>query len=134
MANIQLNFDKPVQIFTINGTDYEVYYDDDSLRRYIDMFQRFSHEYDETKDLDVSKLSAEEEKKINERQMELMSEFIDSVFGQGSYEKIYDSIGRSIFHLLDVIDAFGDWIINKMAEVNEKKAKKVDYYTKRKKK
>ncbi|MCY8234825.1 hypothetical protein [Priestia endophytica] len=60
MGNIILNIDKPVQVFTINGVDYNLNYDDESIQKYGEILQVSAKEYEESKKRDLTKLSEAE--------------------------------------------------------------------------
>lgn len=131
MSNIELSFDKPIQIFTINGKNYEVFYDDDALNRYVKVLSKFTNENDALKEVDFQNISFEEQETIREKQTKMVSEFFSEVFGAGAYDEIYNSIGRSMFNMVHVIEAFSDWLETKVAKFQEEKSRKAAYYTKR---
>ncbi len=127
---ITLKFDKPIQIFEINGMDYEVYYDDKAIERYRDTLLKFSKEYDEIKVKDIANMPSDKQEEIKLKQTKLIEEFIESIFGKDSYEVIYVSTGKSMLNLLDIVEAFSNWLNDKLSKY---KKEKQNYYTRGKK-
>lgn len=122
---IVLKLDKPVQIFEINGLDFKVYYDDKAIENYKDAMLNFSKEYDALKVDDLDKLSKEEADEVKDKQVKLIENLIEVIFGEDSYDKIYMLTGKSMLNLLDVIEAFSDWLSKKF---NKYKQEKQSYY------
>jgi len=123
---IVLQFEKPVQIFTINGMDYKVYYDDAAIEKYKDILLKFSNEYDRIKAVNVDALSVDESKVLKAEQGKLVEGLIESIFGEDSYETIYVSTGKSLLNLLDIVEAFSMWLEKKFSKYKQGKQ---DYYT-----
>lgn len=120
---IVLKLDKPVQIFEINGLDFNVYYDDETIENYKDALLNFSKEYDTLKVKDVDKLSKEEADEVRAKQIKLIENLIEVIFGEDSYEKIYMLTGKSMLNLLDVIEAFSGWLSDKFSKYKQEKQK-----------
>lgn len=127
-SKIKINLDKPEQVFEINGKDYIVSYDDDKLLKYREVMSKFSKEYERSKVNDADNLSIKEQAKIREHQESLIKELIESVFGEGKYAEIYESSGRSLINILEVVSVFANWMQDKIGKYNKGKT---DYYTNR---
>lgn len=133
MSNaIILNFDKPVQVFTINGKDFNVYYDDESLKKYEDAFKNFAKEYDRLTPKKPEKLSDAAKDELLEEQTKLIAKITEVIFGENSYDEIYELVGKSVFNIYAVIQAFRQWFDDKLKSFQEEKEKKLDYYTSKK--
>lgn len=133
MSNsIILNFDKPVQVFTINGKDFNVYYDDESLKKYEDAFKNFAKEYDRLTPKKFEKLNDAAKDELLGEQTKLIAKITEVIFGENSYEEIYELVGKSVFNIYEVIQAFRQWFDDKLKSFQEEKEKKLDYYTSKK--
>lgn len=128
---ISIKLDKPTQIFEINGVDHTVYYDDEALKRYENILYKFNVEYEKTKAIDIDSLTEDEKSEIRSRQEKLVEELINSIFGDNSYSGIYEAAGKSTFNILSIVEAFADWLGDKLSKF---KKKKMDYYTQKSRK
>ncbi|MFB4164806.1 hypothetical protein ACE1TI_13490 [Alteribacillus sp. JSM 102045] len=125
MATIKVDFDQPYDEFEICGETYRAYYDDDSLRKYEKIADKF---YKESKKKgDIAKMSAQQKKSLENKQYKAIEETIEGFFGEGSFKPIYEASGRSMLNITQVLEAVFEWLNSKVQNVNKKAA---EYYTK----
>ncbi|EGL83736.1 Phage protein gp14 [Caldalkalibacillus thermarum TA2.A1] len=131
MARIKIDLEQPYDEFEIGGKVYKVYYDDDSLRKYEKQCHKFADEAEAKPEKEISQMSEEEKKKLEEKQRGLLKETIETFFGENTYEEIYEAAGRSLVNMTKVVMALSEWLDSKM---NVAQQKRREHYTKRNKK
>ena len=129
MARIKIDLEQPFDEFEIGGQVYKVYYDDDSFRKYEKQCHKFAEEADVK--VDAAKLTDDEKKALEEKQRGLLKETIETFFGEGSFEEIYEAAGKSLVNITKVVMALSEWLDSKM---NVAQQKRREYYTKRNRK
>lgn len=124
MSSIKINFEKPSQEFEINGKIYEVFYDDESLKKYEKVARRF---FENVKtNIDIEKISDSERDRLEKENIEEIKLAVEAFFGEGKYEEIYEASGKSLINMTTVISVVFDWIEGKL-KVDRESA--INYYT-----
>src|SRR5690554_2845581 len=125
MSVIKIELDKPVQEFEIGGKVYEVYYDDESLERYEKQAKRF---YDKTrKKINLNSMKESSSKAYEKEMRELLKDTLETFFGEGSYQSIYEASGKSLINVAKVVQELVKWLQSKTA-IKDNDIKQ--YYTK----
>lgn len=123
---IKVDIEKPVQEFEIGGKVYKLLYDDDSLKRYQKEFKEVAERWKEYENIDFDKLSEKEAQKYHDEQEQILKDITENLFGEGSFEQIYEACHRSTFNLLRVVEQVRDWYEDMHLDAKQR-AKK--YYT-----
>ena len=92
---------------------------------------KFADEAEAKPEKEISQMSEEEKKALEEKQRGLLKETIEIFFGEGSFEEIYKAAGKSLVNMTKVVVALSDWLDNKL---NVTQQKRKEYYTKRNRK
>ncbi|PJZ00384.1 hypothetical protein CPT06_11205 [Bacillus vallismortis] len=129
MSVIKINIDKPIQEFDIGGNIYEMPYDDESLQRYMSQMRKFHKRSVEFSKKPFEDMTEKEQTELEAAGREESKQALELFFGEGSYESIYEACGKSVFNLLNVIEAIGEFVQSK---TNAMKQEKKNSYTKRK--
>lgn len=125
MAVIKVDIEKPYDEFDIGGKVYNVYFDDESLRKYEKTLKEFRKETQTDKD--PLKMSEKQRSETEKKHRKAIKKAIDCFFGEGSYEEIYALTGKSMIMLARVVEALFNWLDGKL---NHVKKKQLEYYTK----
>lgn len=125
MSVIKIQLDKPMQEFEIGGKVYEVYYDDESLKKYEKQTKSFYEKVQ--KKLDLNKATEQQLEKYEKEQYCLLKETLEVFFGKGSFDEIYQASGKSLINLTKVVTVLVQWLGDKTSFKNEDIKK---YYTK----
>jgi hypothetical protein len=108
----------------VGDKTYKLYFDDASLERYQKQAKTYANESMKFAEMDVTNLSDEEQERLKEKSNEIARNFIETFFGNGSYEEIFNACGKSSFNLIHVVDQVMDWLSKKYVKIDElKKAK-----------
>lgn len=129
MSNIiRIDLDFAVQEFEIAGKIYKLNYNDESFKVLQKQMKKFFEKIEELNKLKPEKMNAKQEKEYEEAYYSQIKALIDSCFGEGSYEDLFERTGKSSFVMLNIIEAIFKWINEKFVDIkNEKKS----YYTKK---
>mgnify|MGYP001187633840 CR=1 FL=1 len=114
MGVIRIDIEKPTQEFEIGGEIYTARWDDDTLLELERKFAKYNEMAMQSSKLDVSKLSYEEQQRIRTEQLKVIEELLDTLFGEGSYKKIYESTHRSMVNLGKVIEVVMEFVVEKI--------------------
>lgn len=118
MSTIKITTKQPIQEFDINGNVFKMKYDDDS----IEIYQKKALEFNDQKNKGKK---IKDKEKYKNHMNEIIKDMIETFFGEGSYEVIYESTGRSTIEMVTVVEGIYDFIMNKVQPPEEKRA----YYT-----
>lgn len=110
---------------------YKVYYDDAKLQEYSEKAKKYHKESQKFNELDVSNLTEKEEKEYTENANKIAKELVETFFGEGTFEEIYEACGKSAINLANVVKQLLEWMQAKIKVVNNDAVEK--YKTKRKK-
>ncbi|MRG87006.1 hypothetical protein [Salinibacillus xinjiangensis] len=132
MANLNFSFEKAYDTISINDKDYKLYYDDDSLRKYQDQALKYKKEVDKylKKQKKIENMTEQQQKELEEKGMVFVREFVETFYGEGSYETLYQASGKSMINFMPLIEYTLDWLDSKVPDLDEKKKA---YYTKKRK-
>lgn len=128
MSVIKIGVDKPVQKFEIGGKVYEVFYDDESLKKYSKQAQKFHADVKKAEKIKVDKLTEKQKEKVEAEYRQAAKKLIEMFFGRGTFEDIYDACGKATVNLAVVVEAVLDWLGEKLSSI---KNTKKQYYTKK---
>ena len=124
MSVIKITTEKPIQEFNINGEMYQVRYDDEALVEY----EKKALEFHSVTQKKLNKNADKKEVKEYENTMKsAIRDVLDTFFGEGAYNKIYETTGRSHLAMVTVVEGLHDWLKEKTTIKNDKLT---DYYTK----
>lgn len=127
----KFEFKKTYEELEIAGETYRVNFDDESLKRYQKEFNEFYHESRKNQEIDVTKLTQEEQLEVFNHSQEILKKLVENILGEGAYAPIYEASGRSTMEMLDLAEYLSEIIGEKMETV---KKTKNDKYLKNKKK
>lgn len=132
MAKISFNVEsKSYDEIELGDKVYKVYYDDENLKEYSKKAKKYYKESIKFNEIDTSKLTEKEEKEYTENANKIARELIETFFGQGTFDEIYEACGKSSINLIGVVEQLLDWMHAKIKVVDNDAIKK--YGTKRKK-
>ncbi|MFD2658629.1 hypothetical protein [Gracilibacillus thailandensis] len=130
----KLTFDvesKAYDEIEIGNKTYNVYYDDASIERYHKQAKKYEKQAKEFAKKDVENMTEEQQEKLKKESDQIAKEFIETFFGTGTFDEIFEACGKSSFNLIHVCNQLIDWMDSKTSLVNDKVSSK--YKTKRKK-
>ncbi|GAA5417919.1 hypothetical protein Pryu01_02997 [Paraliobacillus ryukyuensis] len=110
---------------------YNVYYDDASIEKYHEQAKKYAEKSKEFAAKDIENLSDEEVEQMKQESNDIAKDFIETFFGKGSFDEVFEACGRSSFNLVRVCDQLIEWMGSKTELANSEVAAK--YKTKRKK-
>lgn len=122
MTVIKIDLEIPKQEFEIGGKLFDVYYDDDNLKKHERMYRKMMKKYEKYKNLDLSKLPEEEIYRAEEDVKEAMKEIIETYFGADTFDFIYQAGGKSVYNMIKVVDIVNDKLSEKMGTSKAEKA------------
>ena len=129
MSNIiKIDLELSVQEFEILGAVYKINYNDEGLKNLQKQSRKFFDKIEGLNELKPEKMTAKQEKEYEEAYYLAIKDIIDSFFGEGSYEELYEKTNRSLFVMLKIIEGVYSWIEKEF--LTAKKEKK-SYYTKK---
>src|SRR5690625_822075 len=128
LAGLNFQFDKPYDEVTINDEQYKLYYDDESLKEY----QKQATTYEKKSKAHLEKLQKdltdEQREKLEKEGMEFIREFVETFYGEGAYEKLYEASGKAMINFMPLVEFTFDWLQKKVPDVDQSKK---EYYTKK---
>jgi len=132
MSKLTFSFDKPYDEVEIHGEVYKLYYDDDSLRKY--QKQAVAYQQEVRKFLDrqaeIENMNEEEIRKLEKEALKFVREFVETFYGEGSFEKFYEQSGKAMINFMPLVEFTLEWLQNKTPELNQHKR---EYYVGKKK-
>lgn len=132
MARISFNVEsKAYDEIEIGDKVYNVYYDDASIERYHKQAKKYEKKARAFAEKKVEDLTENQQEKLKQESNQMAKSFIETFFGTGTFDDIYEACGRSTFNLIHVCNQLMDWVSTKTESVDSKVASK--YKTKRKK-
>jgi hypothetical protein len=128
MGTIKIEIEKPSQEFEIASKVYTVSWDDQALDAYRNIMNKYQDLLLKAQEMDLAKLTPEEQETAKQEQLNAMESIIDTVFGAGSYAVIYEDVHKSMANIgevLRVVFSFlGDKLQVKQQEARQKYTKK----------
>ncbi|MDX8045437.1 hypothetical protein SH601_05485 [Gracilibacillus sp. S3-1-1] len=107
---------KPYQEFEVNGNDYKLYYDVASIKKYIEITDKYQ--------LMIKSFLKKPEHKLTDRDRNKVYQAskyaLDGFFGKGSFKTIYQSTDNDLDQVADVINDILDWLNGKVKELEQK--------------
>ncbi len=133
MAKLNFTFDAPYDEIDINSKTYKLYYDDDSLQRYQQQAKKYEKEGNKhlKKKNEIPNMTEAQRKELEKQGKAFQKDFIESFYGKGSYEELYEASGRSMLQLVPLVEYTFQWLEGKVPDLDQKKKA---YYTKKRKK
>ncbi|WP_153124680.1 hypothetical protein [Peribacillus tepidiphilus] len=125
----KFEFKKTYEEVDIAGKVYRIEFNDDKLREYQEKFLSFQADVDEYVKIDETKLTKEEQWDHFEKGKQLARNVIDTLFGEGSFDELYEKGGRSIENMYDLIWYLAEIVKERSGRNREEKRQQ---YVKRK--
>lgn len=123
MAVIKIDLEAPKQEFEIGGKVFDVYYDDENVKKYEQMFRQMMKKYENYSKIDFTTLSEEEVIKASEDIKESMKIIIEAYFGENTFDFVYQAGGKSIYNMRTVVEVVMSTLSEKMESSKAEKAK-----------
>lgn len=120
----EFNFKSTVEEFKIEGDIYKVDFSDKKLREYQEKFNEFLEESAELEKLRHDNMTSEEQENYFNSSYKLCEKMIDTVLGEGSFDKLYEKSGKSIFNMIDVIEFLSEAVGEKTVRLREENKSK----------
>ncbi|WP_017379738.1 hypothetical protein [Paenisporosarcina sp. TG-14] len=124
---------KSYEVIEIDGKKYQMELNDEALKSHRKMFNAMKVKMDALQTIDLESATEEEQDKLEVDSILAMKETIDQLLGEGSYDPIYESAGRSsyalahlVYQLMEVVDAKFSDVQTKKKENYYKSSKKVN--------
>jgi hypothetical protein len=124
-------FKKTYEEIGINGETYRLDFADQKLLQYQKEFRAFQLKTVEMDEKAKTLETPEQELEFFEETKQLVKEIIDVFLGEGSFDKIYEQSGGSIFNVIELVMVLGEIVEERMAK---EKNEKLNKYLKNKKK
>lgn len=121
---IRFEFEKTYEEIEVAGRVYKLHLDDESLRDHQNTLLEF---YDDTKKMqmiDAETATPEEQDKALDEAKEMLRKFFDQLFGKGSFDQLYLDSGKSLINMVNLGEAVGDVINDKVEEMRDKQKSK----------
>lgn len=128
MTVVKLDLERPVQEFEIGGKVYEVGYDDENFKKYLEAFQRIQKEFTKYQKLSAEKLTEKQAFESIEKFRNHLKEMIELYFGEGTFEHVYEACGKYLFNLMEVITLIQKTLNDKMGSAPKEK---IEHYLKK---
>lgn len=113
----KFEFKKTFEEVEIAGKVYRIEFSDDKIREYQEKFHSLEADVQELLNVDETKLTKEEREKYFEKAKHLISNVIDMLLGEGSFDELYEKSGRSIINMYDLVEFLAE-IVNERSEQN----------------
>lgn len=123
MAVFKIDLEVPKQEFEIGGKVFDVYYDDESLKKREQLYPKMKKNYEKFKGMGFTKLTEEEISQAEEAANEAMKELIEAYFGAENFDFIYQAGGKSVYNMIKVVDIVNSKLDEKMGSRKAEKAK-----------
>ncbi|KIN42424.1 phage tail assembly chaperone [Bacillus subtilis] len=123
MTVVKIDLEAPKQDFEIGGKVFEVYYDDENLKKREQLYPKMKKKYEKYKNLNLADLPAEEISQAEEDVNEAMKEIISAYFGEENFDFIYQAGGKSVYNMIKVVDVVRSKLDEKMGTSKAEKAK-----------
>ncbi|MBU9711061.1 hypothetical protein [Evansella tamaricis] len=135
MAVKKFEFKQTYEEIEAGGKVYRMYMDDESLKKYKKLYQKYQNEYKDIQNIDEESfldMSDEEQESWEKKSREIIENFITGVLGEGSFDELYELSGRSLLNMSELVYFLVDLQQAKTHQMQNEKVQ--DYYKKRKKK
>ncbi|UYG93185.1 hypothetical protein [Cytobacillus firmus] len=130
MTMRSFDFKKTYEEIKINGEVYKIDFSDAKLKEYRKSFNEFYAESQKMQSVNASELVKDDEFKQFDQATDLTKKAIDNLLGDGSFDKLYEQSGRSLFNMMDLVEFLAELVGEKTNKVRNERAHK---YTKHKK-
>lgn len=130
MTMRSFDFKKTYEEIKINGEVYKIDFSDAKLKEYRKSFNEFYAESQKMQSVNASELVKDDEFKQFDQATGLTKKAIDNLLGDGSFDKLYEQSGRSLFNMMDLVEFLAELVGEKTNKVRNERAHK---YTKHKK-
>ncbi|MCD3524991.1 hypothetical protein [Streptococcus equi] len=113
----QFEFKKTVEEIEIAGEIYLLPLDDDNLLRIQRDFISYGKEIEELQKVEVEKGDPDDLADNHKQQLLVMKKVIESPFGEGSFEKLYEASGHSLMNMVDLLDYLVELVAEKLSKI-----------------
>lgn len=128
MSVIKIDIEKPSQEFEIAGKVYTAKWDDEALDAYRHLMNKYQDILLKAQEIDVTKLTPEEQETTKQEQLVAMESIIDTVFGAGKYAVLYEDVHKSMANIGEVLRVVFEFLRDKLQEQKQTNRQK---YTKK---
>lgn len=118
------DFKKSYEELKINGEVYKIDFSDAKLKEYRKSFNEFYAESQKMQSVNTSELAKDDELKQFEHAADLTKKAIDKLLGDGSFNKLYEQSGRSLFNMMDLVEFLAELVGEKTNKVRKERAHK----------
>lgn len=117
----KFTFEKNYTEIEIAEEIYRIDFSDDKLREYSKKFTVFFQKHKEIQIDNIEEMSVKDQEKVIDKQKVLIGGMIDTILGEGSFDKLYEASGRSVLGITELIDYLSTIIADKLKTSKNKK-------------
>ncbi|UTI41123.1 hypothetical protein [Niallia sp. RD1] len=123
---IKIQVEKVTEEVEIGSSVYTLDLSDEKIEEKLSFYDKFKNKVDKYEGVDIATVDAETRKEIMDDRKETVKEMLESLLGEGTFESVYNDVGRSIVVMSNVIVQLTDVMKNRIAQINESSK---SYYT-----
>ncbi|MER2057242.1 MAG: hypothetical protein ABTA16_00380 [Niallia sp.] len=99
----KFEFKQTYQEIEVAGKVYKVYFDDNQMKKYRDLYNKFNAVVKKTEGVNVEDLTNEQQDEYETEQRNTIKEFVDNTLGEGSFDELYEASGKSTYNMAELV-------------------------------
>lgn len=99
----KFEFKQTYQEIEVAGKVYKVYFDDNQMKKYRDLYNKFNAVVKKTEGVNVEDLTDEQQDEYETEQRNTIKEFVDNTLGEGSFDELYEASGKSTYNMAELV-------------------------------
>lgn len=131
MTRKAFQFKKTYEEVDIAGNVYQIEFTDDKVLQYNKSFDKFYTESKRINEIDVKKITVEEQQDLFKEMQGLVKKVTEELLGKGSFDALYAASGNSLMNMIEVIEYLSEVVGEKVQRIQ--KDRKNKYLIKKKK-
>jgi len=99
----KFEFKQTYQEIEVAGKVYKVYFDDNQMKKYRDLYNKFNAIVKKTEGVNVEDLTDEQQDEYETEQRNTIKEFVDNTLGEDSFDELYEASGKSTYNMAELV-------------------------------